>query len=168
MERKKRTANDPKHTASSVKHGGGGVMAWWRWCHGMVEVVSWHGGGGVMAWWRWCHGMGMHDCLWDNSTDDFMYDDSSRIHFEGYKTILPCLRHFHRLLPDPIIAVFGVTSENLLLTQGQSDALAFSSLLARRLILLQWRSNKPPTHVKWEESGIFKVRETQILHARLH
>ncbi len=28
MERKKGTANDPKHTASSVKHDGGGVMAW--------------------------------------------------------------------------------------------------------------------------------------------
>ncbi len=54
--------------------------------------------------------------------------------------------------PDPIIAVFGVTSENLLLPPGQSDALAFSSLLARRLILLQWKSNKPPTHVKWVES----------------
>ncbi len=26
------------------------------------------------AWWRWCHGVGMHDCLWNNSTDDFMYD----------------------------------------------------------------------------------------------
>ncbi len=54
---KKGTIKDPNHTASCVKHGGGGVMAWWRWCHGMVEVVSWHGGGGVMAWWRWCHGM---------------------------------------------------------------------------------------------------------------
>ncbi len=53
---------------------------------------------------------------------------------------------------DPIVAVFGVASENLLLPPGQSDALVFSSLLARRLILLQWKSNKPPTHVKWVES----------------
>ena len=26
--RRKRHAHDPKHTTSSVKHGGGGVMAW--------------------------------------------------------------------------------------------------------------------------------------------
>ncbi len=31
MWRKKGNVNDPKHTASSVKHGGGGVMAWHAW-----------------------------------------------------------------------------------------------------------------------------------------
>ncbi len=57
------TANYPKHTASSVKHGGGGVMAW------ACMAVS---GTGPL-----------------NFTDDLMYDDSSRMNLEGYKTILP-------------------------------------------------------------------------------
>ncbi len=60
---KKGTANDPKHTASSVKHGGGGVMAW------ACMAVS---GTGPLIF-----------------TDDLMYDDSSRMNLEGYKTILP-------------------------------------------------------------------------------
>ncbi len=60
---KKGTGNDPKHTASSVKHGGGGVMAW------ACMAVS---GTGPL-----------------NFTDDLMYDDSSRMNLEGYKTILP-------------------------------------------------------------------------------
>ncbi len=60
---KKGTANDPKHTASSVMHGGGGFMAW------ACMAVS---GTGPL-----------------NFTDDLMYDDSSRINLEGYKTILP-------------------------------------------------------------------------------
>ncbi len=55
---KKGTVNDPKHTASSVKHGGGVVMAF--------------SGTGPL-----------------NFTDDLMYDDSSRMNLEGYKTILP-------------------------------------------------------------------------------
>ncbi len=63
VEKKKGTANDPKHTASSVKHGGGGVMA----CPCMAAS-----GTGPL-----------------NFTDDLMYDDSSRMNLEGYKTILP-------------------------------------------------------------------------------
>ncbi len=53
----------PSITASSVKHGGGGVMAW------ACMAVS---------------GIGHL-----NFTDDLMHDDSSRMHLEGYKTILP-------------------------------------------------------------------------------
>ncbi len=67
MERKKATANVPKHTASSVKHGGGGVMAW------TCMAVS---GTGPL-----------------NFTDDLMYDDSCRMNLEGYKTILPSNIH---------------------------------------------------------------------------
>ncbi len=51
---KKGTVKDPKHTASSVKHGGGDVMAWA--CMAMVS------GTGFL-----------------NFTDGLMYDDSSRI-----------------------------------------------------------------------------------------
>ncbi len=60
--RKKGTANDPKHSASSVKHGGG-VMAWA--CMAASGTASL------------------------NFTDDLMYDNSSRINLEEYKTILP-------------------------------------------------------------------------------
>ncbi len=52
-----------KRSQASVKHGGGGVMAW------ACMAVS---GTGPL-----------------NFTDDLMYDDSSRINLEGYETILP-------------------------------------------------------------------------------
>ncbi len=61
--RKKGTANDPKYTSSSVKHGGGVVMAW------ICMPVS---GTGLL-----------------NFTDDLMYDDSSRMNLQGNKTIQP-------------------------------------------------------------------------------
>ncbi len=63
MGKQKCGEKDPKHTASSVKHGGGVFMAW------ACMVVS---GTGPL-----------------NFTDDVMYDDSSRINLEGYKAILP-------------------------------------------------------------------------------
>ncbi len=59
---KKGTTNDLKHTASSVKPGRGVVMAW--------ACVTVSGTGPL------------------NFTDDLMYDDSSRMNLEGYKTIL--------------------------------------------------------------------------------
>lgn len=67
--------------------------------------------------------------------------------------------------PDPVIAIFGVASENLSLPPGQSDALAFSSMLARRLILLKWKSNKPPTHIKWVESVMAYLKLEKLRHS---
>ncbi len=54
---------DPKHTASSVKHSGGVVMAW--------ACMAAAGTGPL------------------NFTDDLMYHDNSRINLEGYKIIFP-------------------------------------------------------------------------------
>ena len=62
MWRKKGTANDPKHTASRVKLGGGGVMAWA--CMAVSRTGPLH------------------------FNDDLMYDGSSRMNLEGYKIIL--------------------------------------------------------------------------------
>ncbi len=59
---KKGTAKDPKHTATSVKHGGGVVMAW--------ACMAAAGTGPL------------------NFTDDLKYHDNSRINLLEYKTIL--------------------------------------------------------------------------------
>lgn len=51
--------------------------------------------------------------------------------------------------PDPITAIFGVVPDQIDVSNAQSDAIAFSSLLARRLILFEWKSATPPTHRRW-------------------
>ncbi len=74
MWRKKGTAKDPKHTTLSVKHGGGGVMAW------ACMAVS-----GTSPL---------------NFTDDLMYDDSSRMNLVGTKP--SCLPIFKKMPPDSL------------------------------------------------------------------
>ena len=69
--RKKGSAHDPKHMSSSVKHGGGSVMAW-----------------------------ALHGCFWVGSLifiDDVTHDGSSRMNSEVYKNILymPTYREMH-------------------------------------------------------------------------
>ncbi len=61
--KEKGPANNPKHIASPVKHGGGGVMAW--------ACTAVYGTSSLIF------------------TDDLIYDERSRMNLEGYKTILP-------------------------------------------------------------------------------
>lgn len=47
---------------------------------------------------------------------------------------------------DPIPALFGVPTSIVNLNVKQKNVLSYVTLLARRLILLNWKSKNPPTH----------------------
>ena len=51
--------------------------------------------------------------------------------------------------PGPVVAVFGVVPGKVTVSVAQSDAIAFSSLLARSLILFNWKSATRPPHWRW-------------------
>lgn len=54
-----------------------------------------------------------------------------------------------RLEPSPQIAIFGVPQNFRLLTTKDSNIVAFTTLLARRRILLGWKSPTPPSIAMW-------------------
>ena len=53
--------------------------------------------------------------------------------------------------PDPLVAIFGVSEEPGLGEGRKADVIAFASLIARRRILLEWRSA-----ITAEDSGMAK------------
>lgn len=57
--------------------------------------------------------------------------------------------------PDPVIALFGATRQIPSLSSGQKSFIAFVTLLARRLILLKWKSAIPPTHTQWIKDVLY-------------
>ena len=54
-----------------------------------------------------------------------------------------------RIEPNPWSALFGVVPSLPSLSTVKKDLLAFVTLLARRLILLHWKSADSPTHTRW-------------------
>ena len=59
--------------------------------------------------------------------------------------------------PNPLSAIFGVPPDN-----GQpvvmKRALAFTTLLARRLILFKWKHTSPPTHNRWIKEVLYNIK----------
>ncbi|KAL2095628.1 hypothetical protein ACEWY4_007776 [Coilia grayii] len=51
--------------------------------------------------------------------------------------------------PDPLIGIFGIAPLRSSFTTLQSVVIAFTSMLARRLILLNWKSDTPPSYGRW-------------------
>ena len=66
---------------------------------------------------------------------------------EVFETVSKILKH--NLDPDPLTALFGIADEHLPLTHAQRRLLAFSTLMARRAILLKWKEAAPPTLTQW-------------------
>ena len=54
-----------------------------------------------------------------------------------------------RVEPTPLGALFGVFPSLPSLSKLESDVLAFVTLLARRLILINWKSPTSPSHTHW-------------------
>ncbi len=48
--------------------------------------------------------------------------------------------------PNPLTALFGILPESVNLNTLQADSVAFATLLARQLILMNWKSAAPPPH----------------------
>ena len=60
--------------------------------------------------------------------------------------------------------IWGCPTE-ISLSVAQGDAVAFSSLLAWRLLLLKWKSAKPPSHSQWEHNVMSFLKLEQLKYS---
>lgn len=63
---------------------------------------------------------------------------------------------------NPVLLLFGVTPGGLGLPAGGKKLIAFSTLLARRLILLKWKDAAPPTVSHWIKDVLFHLKLEKI------
>lgn len=59
--------------------------------------------------------------------------------------------------PDPLLALFG-TSLQPSTSKTMQTVLAFTTLLARRLILLNWKLSQPPSHDRWVKEVLLSIK----------
>ena len=64
--------------------------------------------------------------------------------------------------PIPLTALFGVPLTQLTIPKTSKQVIAFSTLLARRLILLKWTHPAPPTHNRWIHEILHCIRLERI------
>ena len=66
--------------------------------------------------------------------------------------------------PNPLTALFGVVPQEISTTSFQDEAIAFSTFLARRLILLSWKKVAPPSHRHWVEEVMSYLKLERLKH----
>lgn len=56
------------------------------------------------------------------------------------------------------MALFGVTGDDIHITKMKENALAFVTLIARRRIILEWKSPMPPKLSLWLSDVMFFLK----------
>lgn len=76
---------------------------------------------------------------------------SCRKLFTYWKSIFECFsKAFEKTWePNPLAAVLGATNVLLTVDKYESQAIAYGMIVARKLILLLWKSDSVPTYVMW-------------------
>lgn len=59
------------------------------------------------------------------------------------------------LVLDFRIGIFGVMPSQYKISKSQENAIAFATLLAHRLILFHWKSDKAPSYIQWLKEVLF-------------
>ena len=59
--------------------------------------------------------------------------------------------------PEPLLALFGAPLQPFS-SKVMQTVLAFATLLARRLILLNWKHPQPPSHSRWVKEMFLSIR----------
>ena len=77
--------------------------------------------------------------------------------FDALTTVLHC-----SLTPLPPIAIFGVVPAGVHLNATQANLVAYSTLLARRLILFKWKEASPPAFAHWVQEVLQSLRVEKI------
>lgn len=67
-----------------------------------------------------------------------------------------------RIEPNSLTALFGICPSVPSLSTLKQDAIAFVTLLARRLILLNWKSKMPPSHSRWLSDVLYFIKLEKI------
>ena len=69
----------------------------------------------------------------------------------------------HKVIePNPMTALFGTPPSTIPPSSSEATFIAFVTLLARRLILLRWKSSTPPSDTLWIKEILNLVKLEKI------
>lgn len=70
--------------------------------------------------------------------------------------------------PCPLVALFGIIPDGSPIPRRLGNAVAFTTLLARRLILQNWKQQNSPAAIQWMRDLVYLLHLEKIRYARMN